>query len=159
MVEENKQLEHREEKYSNPIEELEEIIQKRIQQKTEKSKIWRAIFNEFRNWILQSLEKGISKADIHYALNEYVKKKYGKQYMIKPNYFYVLFKEFFENLESQKEKRKKVSLSTSENKTESESKNETPAKPQPVEDTDQTKKSKWTSIGEDLNEFNRGGLL
>ena len=159
MVEENRQLKHGEEKYSNPIEELEEIIQKRIQQKTEKAKVWRKVFEEFRDWILQSLERGISKADIHYALNEYVKKNYGKQYLIKANYFYALFKEYFGSIETPKGKQKAVSLSTSEIKTKSESKKETPAKPQPVEETDQTKKPKRTSIGEDLDEFNRGGVI
>jgi len=159
MVSENKQLKHGEEKEKNPIEELESIIQKRLEKKIEKSKIWRKVFEEFKDWILQSLEKGVSKADIHYALNEYVKKNYGKQYMIKPNYFYALFKEFFGDIEPQKGQQRKVSLSTSENEPKPESKTKTPTKPQPVEETDQTKKPKRTSIGEDLDEFNRGGLL
>lgn len=115
MMEEKNQIQHGEEKELNPIEELEEIIQKRLKQKTEKAKVWRDVFTQFRDWILQSLEKGVSKADIHYALNEYVKKKYGKQYLIKANYFYTLFKEYFGNTETTKNNLKKPSKTISEN--------------------------------------------
>jgi hypothetical protein len=139
MMEENKQTQNREEKELNQIEKLEEIIQKRLKHKVEKAKVWKDIFKQFEDWILQSLEKGFSKADIHYALNEYVKEKYGKQYLIKANYFYALFKKYFGNTGTTK-KPKRETQSASENKTEVASQNLSPKTTAESKKTDLTKK-------------------
>ena len=73
---------------------LEDVIKKRLSQKKAKAKIWEKVISQHKEFILKSLQEGVSKADIHYALNELVKKQYGKAYMIKANYFYMLLKKF-----------------------------------------------------------------
>ncbi len=83
---------------------LKSIIEERQKRKKAKAKIWMDILLQHKEFIIQSLKSGVSKADIHYALNEFVKRQYGKSYMIKANYFYMLLKEFLNENLSQTEK-------------------------------------------------------
>jgi hypothetical protein len=123
---------------------LQSLIEKRIKERQDKAKIWRQLLLEHKEEIMKALQQGATKADIHYALNEIVKRKYGKAYMVKANYFYVLFKEVF------------GSIPKSPKKTE---------KPAPVEkekSTSQKNPSPGSEEAEkqsDLDKFNSGGLL
>ena len=119
---------------------LQSILEKRLKKKIDKSKLWLDLFNKHKDFILQSLNQGVSKADLHYAFNEIVKKKYGKAYMIKPNYFYILLKRFLNSLNETLPSKEL----TSKEKTPISHKEE------------QNSPDKKTS---NLGEFNEGGIL
>ncbi|GEM_PF-4464255 len=91
----------------NNVNLLQSLIEKRIKQKQDKAKIWRQLLLEHKEEIMKALQQGATKADIHYALNEIVKRKYGKAYMVKANYFYVLFKEVFGSIPKSSQKTEK----------------------------------------------------
>lgn len=117
---------------------LKSILEQRVKKKFDKSKLWLDLFNKHKDFILQSLNQGVSKADLHYAFNEIVKKNYGKAYMIKPNYFYILLKRFLNSL------------------------NEVPPQLAPKEKTPETPKEEQNSPDKktsNLEEYNKGGIL
>ena len=114
---------------------LQSILEKRVNKKVNKSKLWLDLFNKHKDFILQSLNQGVSKADLHYAFNEIVKKNYGQAYMIKPNYFYILLKRFLNSLSE---------APPSKGKT-----------PEPLKEEQNSPDKKTSSLGE----FNEGGIL
>ena len=128
---------------------LKSIIEERQKRKKAKSKIWKDIFLQHKEFILQSLRNGVSKADIHYALNEFVKRQYGKSYMIKANYFYMLLKKFLNENLSQNEEKENLKSQPKGDKTTKE----------PQKSNGESKDRPNKKTGLDLDEHNEGGIL
>lgn len=91
----------------NPLEFIEETIRAKKNKNRTRTDLWRQILKEFQDFLFEKIRtEHWTLSDIHYALSEYVKKKYGEKYLITRRYFYTLWKKTFNANLSKKKVRK-----------------------------------------------------